>query len=299
MKKFFKWVGIVLGSLVGLILVAGVTMYAIGNYRLNKNYSFPPSNLVIPTDEASIAYGRHRVETLCADCHDTDLGGVDNWFSMDPLGIIDSANLTSGEGGVGSTFTDEDYVMALRHGINPQGKPIFMPAVVSTSHLSDQDLASIIAYIKTLPPVDHKTNGVQFKPLAKILIAAGVFGKLPVEEVDHEVSVAAPEAGVNVAYGEYLVNINECRTCHGQNLTGGKHPDPNVTVKVPNITPGGEPGFWTEEQFFTTIRTGVAPSGHQLDPIIMPWSTYKLMTDDELKAIWLYLQSQPKLGTNQ
>ena len=299
MKKFFKWLGIILGSLLGLVLLVGVTLFAIGNYRLHKTYNFPPSNLVIPTDEASIANGKHRAETLCVSCHGEDLSGIDNWFSMGPLGTIDSANLTAGEGGIGSTFTDEDYVMALRHGIDPQGKPIFMPAVVSTSHLSDQDLASIIAYLKTIPPVDHKNNGVQFKPLAKILIAVGVFGKLPVEEVGHQVSVTAPDAGANAEYGKYLVDINDCRVCHGQNLNGGKHPDPNVTVKVPNITPGGEPGFWTEEQFFTTIRTGVAPSGHQLDPIIMPWKTYSLMTDDELKAIWLYLQSQPKLEANQ
>ncbi len=251
MKKFFKWLGIVLGSLVGLVLVAGATLYLIGNSRANKTYGFPPSNLVIPTDEASIAYGKHRVETLCADCHGADLSGINNWFNVPPLGSIDSANLTAGEGGIGSTFTDEDYVKALRHGIDQNGKPIYMPAVLATSHLSDQDLASIIAYLKTVPPVDHKTNGHQFKPLAKILFVAGALPPFPVEIVSHETSVTAPAAGASVEYGKYLVDINDCRTCHGQNLAGGKFPDPSVTAKVPNITPGGEPGYWTEEQYFT------------------------------------------------
>ena len=299
MKKFFKWLGIVLGSLVGLVLVAGATLYLIGNSRANKTYGFPPSNLVIPTDEASIAYGKHRVETLCADCHGADLSGIDNWFNVPPLGSIDSANLTAGEGGVGSTFTDEDYVKALRHGIDPNGKPIYMPAVLATSHLSDQDLASIIAYLKTVPPVEHKTNGHQFKPLAKILFVVGALPPFPVEVVNHETRVTALAAGASVEYGEYLVNINDCRTCHGQNLAGGKFPDPSVTAKVPNITPGGEPGYWTEEQYFTAIQTGVTPSGHQLDTKLMPWKTYSHLTDDELKAIWLYLQSLPKLETNQ
>jgi cytochrome c553 len=94
------------------------------------------------------------------------------------------------------------------------------------------------------------------------------------------------------------VNINDCRTCHGQNLSGGKHPDPSVATRVPNITPGGEPGYWTEEQFLTAIRTGSVPGGHQLNPKLMPWQTYRHLTDDELKAIWLYLQSLPKLASN-
>jgi len=299
MRKFFKWLGIVFGSLVGLVLVTGATLYFIGNSRANKTYEFPPSNLVIPTDEASIANGKHRVETLCADCHGADLSGIDAWFNVSPLGSIDSANLTAGEGGVGREFTsDEDYVLALRHGVDPEGKPIYMPAVFATSYLSDQDLASIIAYLKTVPPVNHVTSGHQFKPSAKILFALGTLPPFPVEIVSHETSVTAPQVGVTTAYGEYLVDINDCRTCHGQNLAGGKFPDPSVNANVPNITPGGEPGYWTEEQYFTTIRTGIVPSGHQLDPKLMPWKTYSLMTDDELKAIWLYLQSLPKLETN-
>ena len=51
MKRFFKWLAILLGSLVGLILVAGVVMFLVGNARLNRVYDFPPSNITIPTDE--------------------------------------------------------------------------------------------------------------------------------------------------------------------------------------------------------------------------------------------------------
>jgi hypothetical protein len=61
------------------------------------------------------------------------------------------------------------------------------------------------------------------------------------------------------------------------------------------LTPGGEVGFWTEEQFINTIRTGVTPSGHELNPEYMPWDYYRFMSDDELKAIFMYLKSLPKL----
>jgi len=296
MRKVLRIIGIVFGSLIGLLLVAALILYLKGNAQLNKTYEFAPSNIAIPTDEASIEYGRHRAESLCQGCHGPDLSGLNNWFDGGPLGTIDSANLTSGEGGFGREATsDEDYVKAIRHGIDPQGKPIFMPAVVSTAYLSDEDLGAIIAYVKSVPSVDHVTNGSSFRPLAKVLFAiGGILPELPAEVVSHDIHVTAPEAGATVEYGEYLVNTNDCRVCHGEQLNGGNFPDPTVKLISPNITPGGEVGFWSEEQFIETIRTGVAPSGHQLSDH-MPWKDYRNFYDDELKAVYMYLRSLPKL----
>jgi len=294
MKKVFKWIGIVLGSLVGLVLIAGLVLYLIGNSHINKTYEFPPSNITIPTDEASLDFGKHRTETLCQSCHGPDLSG--NVLVEDPmLGIVESANLTSGEGGIGREFSsDEDYVNAIRHGIDPEGKPIYMPAVHSTSQLSDKDLGAIIAYLKTAPPVDKTTRGFQVTPMAKIMLGAGMLPPFPVELVSHETHILAPERGVSVEYGNYLVNTNDCRDCHGENLAGGEYPDPTVYFIEPNLTPGGELEFWSEEDFINTLRTGVTPHGHQLKEI-MPWKTYRMFTDDELKAIYMYLHSLPSL----
>ncbi len=296
MKKVFKWFGIVLGSLIGLILLSGGILVMIANSRLNKTYDFPASNIVIPTDEASLAFGKHRAESLCEGCHGKDLSGVVNWFNAAPLGTIDSANLTSGEGGIGREFSDEDFVRAIRHGIDPQGKPLFMVAVVSTANLSDEDLGAIIAYIKSVPPVDHQTREKHFTPLGKILFVLGVLPRLPVEVVSHNTHVSAPAPAATVEYGEYMVNTNDCRICHGANLNGGPFPDPTKTKISPNLTPGGEVAFWTEEEFINTIRTGVTPSGHELDPEFMPWKEYRNFYDNELMAIYRYLQSLPKLA---
>jgi len=296
MKRVLKWIGIVLGSLIGLLLLGAVVLYFMGEARLNKKYEIPPSNITLPTDTASIDFGKHRAEILCQGCHGAALSGINNWFNAGPLGTIDSANLTSGAGGIGSQFSTEDYVRAIRHGIGQDDKPIFMTAVVSTAFLSDKDLGAIIAYLKTIPPVDHKTNGRHFTPLARILLAAGMLGKLPAEAVSHDVHVTAPEPGPTAAYGEYLVNTNDCHVCHGPQLNGGPYPNPTIKKISPNLTPGGEPGFWTEEQFVNTLRTGTTPGGHALNPELMPWKYYRQFSDDELKAICLYLQSLPKLS---
>ena len=118
--------------------------------------------------------------------------------------------------------------------------------------------------------------------------------ELPADtRLEETTRVAAPEQGVNKEYGKYMVDTNDCRVCHGPNLNGGPFPDPTIQKISPNLTPGGELAAWTEEQFIATLRTGVTPSGHQLDPKFMPWDFYQKFTDDELKAIWLYLQSVP------
>lgn len=296
MKKVLKWVGIVLGSLIGLLLIIAAVLYFIGESRLNQVYTVEPSNLTLPTDAASIEYGRHRAESLCQGCHGDDLSGVNDWFSAPPIGTIDSSNLTAGAGGIGADFTTEDYVRAIRHGIDRDGKPIFMTAVLATSRLSDEDLAAIIAYLKTLPPVDHEIQKRYFTPLARILLAAGVLGDLPAEAVSHDAHVTAPARGETAEYGKYLVDTNDCRVCHGPELNGGPFPDPTITKISPNLTPGGELGFWTEQQFYTAMTTGMTPGGHQLDPEFMPWNYYKNFYDEELRAIWLYLQSLPKLS---
>jgi hypothetical protein len=186
-------------------------------------------------------------------------------------------------------------VSAVRHGIDRQGKPIFMLAVVSTAYLSDEDLASIIAYLQTLPPVDNEVGGANFTLLAKVMFAAGMLGNMPVEDVNHDVHVSAPERGASVEYGSYLVDINDCRICHGQEMNGAPFPDPTITKISPNLTPAGELGFWTEEQFVTVMTTGKTPSGHELDPFFMPWNYYRTFYDYELQAIWMYLQSLPGL----
>jgi len=77
-------------------------------------------------------------------------------------------------------------------------------------------------------------------------------------------------------------------------LSGGTIPgDERDAPKAPNITPGGALGSWTNAQFINTIRTGTNPECKLLDPEFMPWPRFTQMTDDELQAIWLYLQSLP------
>jgi hypothetical protein len=64
-----------------------------------------------------------------------------------------------------------------------------------------------------------------------------------------------------------------------------------------SLTPAGNLADWSEADFIRTLRTGITPNGRELDPELMPWSTVGRLSDDEAKAIWLYLQSLPPVET--
>jgi hypothetical protein len=81
-------------------------------------------------------------------------------------------------------------------------------------------------------------------------------------------------------------------------MSGGVIPGlPSSWPPAPNLTFGAGSTLptWTEEGFITAMRTGVTPMGAKLRSEYMPWTSYRYMSDDELKAVWLYLQSLPKV----
>ena len=109
-------------------------------------------------------------------------------------------------------------------------------------------------------------------------------------------SVAVPPVGVTVEYGHYLVTVTGCADCHGAQLSGGKSKKP-AAIDAPNLTPAGDLKTWGAADFIKTLRTGVNPAGHPLNPNEMPWKHINTYTDDELKAIFMYLQTLPPLPT--
>mgnify|MGYP001305376414 CR=1 FL=1 len=294
MKTVFRWVGIVFGVLVGLIILTIGAIYFITESRINKTYDIQVETVAIPTDAATIEYGKH-VATIraCIECHGEDLGG--KIYIEDPaVGRLVTSNLTAGKNGSGSSYTDADYVRAIRHGVGSDGKPLLLMPSLEFYYLSDADLGAVIAYVKSVPPVDSDLPRNQVAlPLRAIYLFSGEVGMLSAEVIDHESPPPiAPEAGVTDAYGEYLAVT--CTGCHGKGLSGGPIPGaPPGWPEALNLTPGGELIGWSEPDFIAAMRTGVTPAGRQLRNEFMPWKVLGQMTDDELRALWLYLQSAP------
>lgn len=295
MKKALKWIGIAMVALLGILMLIGLVGYIAGERRINRTYAVAAAPLTVPTDSADIEEG-HRLTIIrgCIDCHGPDYGG--STLLEDPLiGHIYGANLTTGEGSATAGWSTEDWSRAIRNGVTPDGRGVLMMPSYHYAGLSDEDLGRMIAFLRSVPPVDRVQPKSSIGPVVRAMLVAN---RMPVplisaEVIDHNraAPVSVP-AEASVEFGAYLAT--SCNGCHGENLAGGPVPfSPPDRPWSANLTPSGELGRWTLNDFKNTLRTGVTPSGRQLDSQDMPWPLTSHMTDTELEALWLYLQSLP------
>lgn len=294
MRKVLKVLGIILGALALLIVVAVAAIFLVSQSHIDRTYTINPPVPPIPTDAASVEEGG-RLATIhgCTGCHEANLGGG---VMVDGVpGRIVAPNLTLGKGGVAAGFTDADFVRAIRHGVGKDGKGLLIMPSADFRNMSDADLGKIIAYIKSAPAVDNDLGDSSVGFLFRALIATGAGQIIAAEHIDHNAPVVAPPPGVNAEYGEYLART--CTGCHGQNFAGGSTPGSQPgEPPAANLTPAGVTKDWTEAQFASFMRTGKGPDGREINPQYMPWPSFAKMTDDELKAIWLYLKTLPPVS---
>ena len=296
MRQWLKHLGIGAAGMITLMLLAIAGVYGFSSSGINRSYEVAEGTLQIPTDSASLERGKHLASAIgkCTDCHGPDLAG--QTMIEDPaFGTLASTNLTRGKGGVGSTYTDADFERALRHGVRPDGSAlIFMPSQEFT-HMSDEDMAALIAYIKTVPPVDKERVRTRVGPVARALYVAKKMPLIPAEVIDHKAGARKPvPAGVTPEYGKYLARIGGCQGCHGENLAGGPSGKPGAPPAA-NLTPAGL-GTWSLADFTKALREGTRPDGRKLNPF-MPYVFTRQMTDDEIAAVWEYLKTIPAIET--
>lgn len=279
-----KRIAIGFGLLVVVLLVAIAAAYAVGSSRVNQIHEVQTARLAIAADSATVARGEHLVAINgCRDCHGQDLSG--QVFADAPPFRVVAANLTPGKGGIGARYTAEDFDRAVRHGVKPDGRSVFiMPSAAYHQGLSDADMAAMIAYLQQLPPVDNELPQTEVRPLGRILSAGPVD---PTFEVNLAPARAeAPAPAPTAAYGAYLAAT--CAYCHGASLEGMERP-PNPDS--PAAPPLAAAGRWSVDEFKSTLRTGVTPGGKELDPKFMPWTFMAHMTDTELEALYAHVRA--------
>lgn len=294
MSRWIRRIAYLLGTLVVLIgsFAGFASMKSAG--MMTKKYSPPNEALTIPTDSAALARGTHLATVIskCVECHDADLGG--KVFIDDPaFARIVATNLTKGKGGLGNVYTDAQLGVAIRHGIKIDSTTALLMPSDEFQVLSDEDVGSIIAYIRSKPPVDRELPKTELHPVGKALAATG---KLPIFQAEL-VDVARPHLATvvrdtSVEYGKYLANAGGCTGCHGRTLSGGKIPGtPPEWPPASNLTPSGI-GKYSDEAVLGILRTGKRPDGTAVSDV-MPWRYTTKMTDDELRTTIKFLRTVP------
>jgi len=224
--------------------------------------------------------------------------GSGQFFNIPGLpGTLVAPNITPDpDTGIGN-LTDDQLARAIREGISHDGQTLFpMMPYAHYRRMSDEDLASVVVYIRTLAPMRNPLPRTDIHFPVKYLIR-GV--PQPVTE-KVQADLSNP-----VSRGEYLVNLSVCSECHtprkqgrpdaAMKFAGGQVFDPSGKVVSPNITPDATGiGNYTEEMFVKVMRTGYV--GKRQLSTVMPWQFYSGQTDEDLKAMYAYLRTLPPIA---
>ena len=297
MRKALKWIGIVLGGLLALLLVLAIALLIYGQFSFKRTIANRPLyQISADTSPEGLERGKYLAESVMgcdSACHtnkETPFIGMADEIHEGPIsGVFAVPNLTPDkETGLGA-WTDAEIARAIREGVDKEGVSLVVMPSSNFHNMSDADVAALVGYLRSLGPVKNEIPSIQLNAIAKVLLAAGMFGPSPVGKPITQ-SQQAPPAGT-AEYGAYLVSLGMCRDCHGKDLNGSASGPAGF---APNLTPGGELASWSEADFLTAMHSGVTPSGRMLSEE-MPWKAYGKMVDEDLKAIWLHLQSLPAM----
>jgi cytochrome c553 len=288
----WKRIGLVAAGVVSLVLVAAVLVATVGHHRFrsrrDRHYSVAPLGLTISRSPEAVARGGHLARTLggCTECHGADLGGrlLDEGGPM----LIVGPNLTGGRGSAVEGYQDEDWVRAIVHGVNRAGRGILLMPSRELRGFSNQDVAAMVAFAQSVPPVDRVLPRTDVGLLGGVMV--GLLG-LPLwsaEQIDHQAPRSAgPPPGPTRMYGEYLVQV--CRGCHGPELRGGIKHNPDLPASA-DISARAM-ATWDYPGFVRALREGKRRDGSAMTEA-MPWRATAGLQDDELRAIWLALRGE-------
>jgi mono/diheme cytochrome c family protein len=310
MKSWFRRFAKAVISFFLLSLLAAALFAAFAYPREHRRFDLPFPTVRSAPDSALILRGEYLVNGPghCADCHappsakeDVSRGEIvplSGGHHLDIfLGRMHFPNITPDSArGIGLR-SDGELARFFRRGIDHRGE-IGLPFMMYAD-LSDRDLASILSYLRSLPPVGHAVPRSSYNLLGKITRAYFLEPFAPSRDVSVEI-----RPGRTVEYGEYLVNaVSSCASCHtarnmktgdftGPRFGGGmvfrRAGTPEVLVS-PNLTPDPETGImaaWDEAAFIRRFQAG---SMREWSP--MPWGPFSRIQEDDLAAMFLYLRS--------
>ena len=279
MKKFLKWTGFVVAGLVAVGLMALAWLYLASERVLSRDYVVAEeAALVIPKDAVEIAEGGRLAQLAgCLHCHGDALTGglVDDIPNFVRLVAPNISTLLP-------NYSDAQLAILLRQGVKPDGKSVlFMPSEMYR-HLSDRELARLIAYLRTVPATAAgETGKTEVRIIGRLLLAKGDLK--PAALAIPALPAAAPaDATEPVGVGRHLT-MSLCSECHGQNLEG---------FAPINAPPLAVAKGYSLEQFTRLMKDGV-PTGNRELKLMGPTSRVRFanFTPEEIAAVHAFLQT--------
>jgi mono/diheme cytochrome c family protein len=309
-KKVFGTVVLVL-----VVLVVGGITFTIGWRPVFGAQARPLTDRRFEATPARLERGHYLVEgvMICFACHSEEdtahpdqplkvkegtKGGGRVFFpeGSDFPGRLVAPNISPDlETGAGR-WTDDMIARAIREGTGHDGRALF-PLMPYSNYreMPDEDLASVVVYLRSIPPVKNALPKSEIKfPLSRLYLSAPQPVTAP---------VAQPDLSDPVKHGEFIARMASCHNCHTleergvpkkgfEDAGGFVLGPPEHQVASANITPDSSGiSYYDEALFLEAVRAGKVKA-RTLDPF-MPAAFYHGMGDDDLKALWTYVKTLP------
>ena len=308
MKKLAKGLAALVGLTIGV--AAGGAAYVAGDWPVKR--ALAPVAIDAAPTPARLLRGKALVSMRCAGCHYDQktraLSGIRMLDAPPAFGVLYSHNITQHKKGLGR-YSDGELAYLLRTGIARDGR--FTGPFMQSPHLSDEDLASIVAFLRSDDPWvaarDVDDRAVEPSFLFKMLMHVA-WKPTPYPSA----AIVAPPLEDRVAYGRYVAHaLGDCYACHSADFksldllepqrSGGYFGGGNVMndatsadVRTTNLTPDPETGIgkWTEDEFVTAVRTGIRKDGRALR---YPMVAFRDLSPAEVSALYAYLRTVPPI----
>lgn len=314
MKKLLRILGYLV--LILLVFIGGFVTFI--EIRGIPKYPAPTAipDVKVEVTPERVVQGDKIANVQCKFCHHGADGKMTGRFLSDlppDFGEIHSANITqSKEHGIGN-WTDGELLYFLRTGVRKNGQyaPIYMPKY---THMSDEDLKCIIAWLRSDQPQVQASEIPTVKPSPSFLVK--FLCLVAFKPLEYPAApIKSPDTTDAKEYGKYLVlGRYECWSCHSADFKTLNFVEPEKTVGfcqggnvmytlngkkiyTANITQCEKTGIgtWTEDDFMRSMHESKNKAGRNLRYPMMP---YTALTNEEVKAIWQYLRTVPPI-TNE
>jgi len=292
MNKLFKRLLAALGALLLLALAVVLTGWVQAAHKMERRIDVRVAAVALPGDAPAIERGRYLFNSRgCAECHGTN-GGGHKVIDQGGLLVV-SPHVSPGPGSATAAYRVEDWVRAIRHGLDPAGRPLMIMPSEDYNRFTDADLGALVAYVKQMPAVEGETTVIKFPPPVRVLYGLGLIQD-SAAKIDHALPPAQPvPEGPTAEHGRYVAQM--CVGCHGPGYSGGKIPGgPPDWPAAANLTSGSGSAmarYASVDAFIAMMKSGKRPGG---EPIaVMPFPSLSQMNDADLRGLHAFLQTLP------
>jgi mono/diheme cytochrome c family protein len=278
MTKIVKWTGIALGSVLVLAAVEVGVIYAASELVLRRTYDVPLTAFTASGAADAVEEGK-RLATIrgCNDgCHGPGMEGQLFWDQPLVARLV-APDLTR----VAADHTDAELERAIRAGVRKDGTSTWGMPSAAFRHLSDDDLAAIIAFMRSAPLSRGPDTEARIGLLGRIGVLSGKFAPQAQRIAQSTDAPPVPNGSTPEAFGHYLA-VTICSECHGLDLGGFPGGAPHLAITA----------AYSEDDFLQLMRTGVALGGRNLGLMSgMSRRRFSHLTTDEMLAMYAYLRT--------